>query len=296
MTSLSIRSFAKLNIALDVLDKRPDGYHNIESVIQPISLHDLLTVTVSDGHTVSVRSSDAAVPSNEGNLAYRAAVLFLEASGLAAGIHIEIEKRIPMEAGMGGGSSNAAAALVALNRLFDDRLSVESIGRLCAELGSDAPFFLAGGTAFAGGRGEILTGLPDIALSFIVIKPEFGISTAWAYRALSGLNRPMRHFSRGVADAMRKGSREETVVGMGNDFELVADSEFPEIAAIRARLMESGADGAMLAGSGSAVFGVFLDSEICQTAYERLRGQYPRCFRARTMLQRELTVNELVSE
>ena len=294
MTSLSIRSFAKLNIALDVLDKRPDGYHNIESVIQPISLHDLLTVSKCDGEAVSVRSADSAVPSNEGNLAYRAAVLFLEASGLIAGIDIEIEKHIPMEAGLGGGSSNAAAALVALNRLFDEPLSTGNIQRLCAELGSDVPCFLVGGTAFAEGRGETLTGLPDISLDFIVIKPEFGISTSWAYKALSGLDRPKRQFSRQVAVAIREGSRDEVIAGMGNDFEMVADFEFPEIVAIRASLIDSGADGAMLAGSGSAVFGVYPDSQACDSAYQALKGRYSRCFRARTMLKEEFATNEFV--
>jgi 4-diphosphocytidyl-2-C-methyl-D-erythritol kinase len=296
MTSLSIRSFAKLNIALDVLDKRPDGYHNIASVIQPISLHDVLTVSKNDGEAVSVWSSDSAVPRNERNLAYRAAVLFLEASGLTDGIDMEIEKRIPMEAGLGGGSSNAAAALVALNRLFGEPLSTGNIQRLCAELGSDVPFFLVGGTAFAEGRGETLTGLPDIPLDFVVIKPEFGISTAWAYKTLSGMERPRRQFSRRVADSIREGSRDGVVAGMGNDFEMVADSEFSEIAAIRASLMDSGADGAMLAGSGSAVFGVFPDSRTCDSAYHELEERYPRCFRARTMLQEELTTREFVTQ
>jgi 4-diphosphocytidyl-2-C-methyl-D-erythritol kinase len=189
LTTVSIRSHAKLNIALDVLDKRLDGYHDIQSVIQPISLHDVMTISRTSGHTIFLESSNPALPCDEGNLAYRAAVLFLEASGLDCGIDINIEKHIPMEAGLGGGSSNAAATLVALNRLFGQPLDKDIIPGLCAQLGSDVPLFLIGGTAFASGRGEILDPLPDLPLHFVVIKPDFGISTAWAYKALSEMQR-----------------------------------------------------------------------------------------------------------
>jgi 4-diphosphocytidyl-2-C-methyl-D-erythritol kinase len=285
MTSLIIHSFAKLNIALDVLDKRPDGYHNIESVIQSISLQDTLTISKRDDETISVRATDPAVPSGEGNLAHGAAVLFLEACRLNTGVDIEIDKRIPAQAGLGGGSSNAAATLTGMNRLFGNPLSAEQLHTLCSQLGSDVPFFLSGGTGFVSGRGEIVSELPDVALDFIVVKPEFGISTAWAYDALSSQPRPPVYASRAVAEAIRRGDRAKVVSGMGNDFERVADSAFPEIAAIRTGLMALGADGAMLAGSGSAVFGAFLDSTTCDSAYATIKASYPQAVRARTILR-----------
>lgn len=288
LTTVNIRSYAKLNIALDVLDKRLDGYHDIESVIQPISLHDVMSVTRTSGHAISLESSNPAVPCDEGNLAYRAAVLFLEASRLDSGININIEKHIPMEAGLGGGSSNAAATLVALNRLFGQPLDKEIIRGLCARLGSDVPLFLIGGTVFASGRGEILEPLPDLPLHFVVIKPDFGISTAWAYKTLSEMQRSRRGFSQNVARATGNDDIKAAIAAMGNDFELVADFGFPEIPEIRRELVEQGANRAMLAGSGSAVFGVFIDSDTCNSAYEALKPQYARCFRARTILHEEL--------
>jgi 4-diphosphocytidyl-2-C-methyl-D-erythritol kinase len=293
MITLSVRSFAKLNIALDVLDKRPDGYHNIESVIQPISLEDRLIIRKRDDADVLVRASNPNVPSGKGNLVYTAAVFFLEASGLRTGVEIEIEKNIPMQAGLGGGSSNAAAAIVGMNELFGHPLGEEQMLSLCARLGSDVPFFLRGGTAFVSGRGEVATDIADASLEFVVVKPEFGISTAWAYGCLSAQDRRPIHASREVAEAIRLGSRERLVAAMNNDFGQVAESAFPQIGEIQDRLKSLGADGAMLAGSGSAVFGAFLDANTCDLAFEAIREEYSEVFRARTLLREELSPEDI---
>ncbi|MDO8588338.1 MAG: 4-(cytidine 5'-diphospho)-2-C-methyl-D-erythritol kinase [Armatimonadota bacterium] len=287
MSKLTIRSFAKLNIALDVLDKRPDGYHNIESVIQSISLHDHLSMIKREDGVVTVTTTDPAVPAGPGNLAYRAAVIYLEACGLDSGVDIEIEKLIPVEAGLGGGSSNGAAALVGLNELHGRPLGHEDLRRLAARLGSDAPFFLFGGAAIVSGRGEIVNELPDISLDYVVVKPDFGVSTAQAYARLDDEKRSPRYASRAIVDAVLEGDRRKVTENMANDFERVVESERPEIARIKARLLSLGADGAMLAGSGSAVFGVFLDANACDLAFQAIMEEYPKVFRARSARREE---------
>ncbi|MDO8683371.1 MAG: 4-(cytidine 5'-diphospho)-2-C-methyl-D-erythritol kinase [Armatimonadota bacterium] len=325
MKSINIRSFAKVNIALDVLDKRPDGYHNIESVVQTISLHDCVTIARRDDGQISVRTSDPAVPSGEGNLAYRACVMFLEAAGQSVGVDIMIEKAIPMQAGLGGGSSNAAAAVRGLNDLFGRPLDEAGLHRICAGVGSDAPLFLVGGTVFVSGRGEIVEPLPNVLLDYVIVKPDVGVSTAWAYGSLElrveSLERPhpspllkgeggfspspqpspkgegdsapqapasaagyrsngRRFASRAVAEAVRGGNRQDVVRNMRNDFQEVVEAEFAEIAEIRGEMAGLGAENAMLAGSGSAVFGVFMDAGVCDAAYEVLKGKYQRVYRA----------------
>ena len=286
MTSLCIHSFAKLNIALDVLDRRPDGYHNIESVVQTISLHDDVVISKRRDNVISVTTNDPSLPPGSGNLAYRACVMFLEAAGLSAGVNIEISKDIPAQAGLGGGSSNAAATVTGLNELFGNPLKNPKLWEICAALGSDAPLFLVGGTAFVSGRGEIVEPLPDMVLDFVIVKPDIGVPTTWAYSRLEA-DRRLQYASRAVAQAVRLGDNEQVVRGAHNDFWEIVEQAFPEIGAVWADIAGAGADKALLAGSGSAVLGVFLDAEGCDAAHDRLKVRYPRVFRARTMPRRE---------
>lgn len=292
---ISVRSFAKLNIALDVLDKRPDGYHNIESVIQTISLHDEMTIALRDGVGVSVRVSDPKVPPGEGNLAYKACVLFIEGVGPGLGVDIDIDKRIPMQAGLGGGSSNAAAALTGMNELLGRPLDRAALLNMAATLGSDVPFFLTGGTARVCGRGEIVSPLPECGFDYVVIKPDFGISTAWAYGQLSDGRTPVSA-SHSVEAAIRASDRGRVSRVMSNDFTEVAKLAYAEVTQIRDDLAQHGTDSSMLAGSGSAVFGMFLDGMKCDSAYEALRSKYSRVFRARTVMREELRPGEFAPE
>ena len=285
MTSVRVRSFAKLNITLDVLNKRPDGYHNIESVVQSISLHDDIAVS-GPQPGITVGCTDETIPAGGGNLAHRACVMFLEAAGLGEGVSIEIEKTIPPQAGLGGGSSNAAATLIALNEVFGHPLSSSELRRISAQLGSDVPFFLIGGTGFAAGRGDMVSSLPDCLLDYVIVKPEFGVSTGWAYSRLVEDRTPVSR-SRAAAEACRAGDRHLLIEHMGNDFEEVVESESPEVADIRRELSRLGADRAMLAGSGSAVFGAFLSADSADTAFDAARDQYHRVFRARTVTRKE---------
>ena len=286
MTSLCIRSFAKLNIALDVLGRRPDGYHNIESVVQAISLHDDVVISKRRDDVISVTTNDPSLPPGSGNLAYRACVMFLEAAGLSAGVNIEISKDIPAQAGLGGGSSNAAATVTGLNELFGNPLKNPKLWEICAALGSDAPLFLVGGTVFVSGRGEIVEPLPDMALDFVIVKPDVGVPTAWAYSRLEA-DRPLQYASRAVAQAVRTGDSEQVIRRAHNDFEGIVGRAFPEIASVWADISSAGADKALLAGSGSAVLGVFLDAERCDAAHDQLKALHPRVFRVRAMPRRE---------
>jgi 4-diphosphocytidyl-2-C-methyl-D-erythritol kinase len=253
--TVKLRSNAKVNLYLKVLDRRPDGYHNIETVFHSISLSDTLTLSRREsGFTISCASPD--VPLDENNLALLAAKRLLgEGRG---GVHIDIEKRIPVAAGLGGGSADAAASLVGVNLLFDLGLSDADLMGAAAELGSDVPFMLSGGCALGEGRGEKLTPLKCLPrLPVVVVAPPVGVSTRWAYESLrSGLT---SGGSRGniIADARRTGAVESVNSLLYNDFEALVFERHPLILGIKEGLQSDGAAGALMSGSGSAVFGIF---------------------------------------
>ena len=263
-----VRSYAKVNLSLDVIGKRPDGYHALESVMQSISLHDTLTLTFPDGSWgIRVTCDMPGIPTDESNLACRAAALFFEQAGIEPALDIHIEKRIPPEAGLGGGSSNAAAVLSILGSAF----SVQRSGQLelAAQIGSDVPYFLVGGTALVRGRGEIIEPLPDIELRWLVIvKPPFGVSTAWGYRRLDEMQAPGERVtaSERIRDCIEKDGCRELPRLLSNDLELPAIERHPEIGYIKKALIEAGASGSLMCGSGSAVFGLFESEEAAQRA------------------------------
>lgn len=268
---------AKINLTLEVLARRPDGYHNIRSVMQSVDLADTIRIIrgPDDGITVIFDSPD--VPSGENNTVSAACKLFLEASALDAGLTVTVHKHIPMQAGMGGGSSDAAGTLLALNALFDERLGPAELTDLAGRIGSDVPFFLVGGTAVVEGKGEKVEKLSDAPrMDLVIVKPDFGVSTAWAYSRLArvGDRRPSAA-TEAVVDAVRRGDRTGIVRNLHNDFEPVVIVDFPEIAEIKRRLAELGAEGALMSGSGAAVFGVFPGAEEAKRASESLRVTYP---------------------
>jgi len=267
-----VRSYAKVNLSLDVLGKRPDGYHAIESVMQTISLHDTLALTFPDGSGgVRVTCDMPGIPTGEGNLAYQAAAMFFERMEIEQALDIHIEKRIPPEAGLGGGSSNAAAVLRVLGSAFSVQRS--GLPELAAQIGSDVPFFLVGGMAFVRGRGEIVEPLPDMPTRWLVIvKPAFGVSTSWAYRRLDELaaTREQPTASSRIRNCIEKEGCRELPRLLSNDLELPAIERHPEIGNIKKALMEAGASASLMCGSGSAVFGLFEDMEAATRAQERL--------------------------
>lgn len=276
MDTIELASPAKINLTLEVSEPRGDGYHNIDSVVQTIDLSDTLTVTrVREGIYVEADAPD--VPCGSENLVYRACRAFLEETGAAGGAKCRIRKAVPAQAGLGGGSSNAAAAIMALDILYETRLSIEQLKKIAARVGSDVPLFTVGGTVRMRGRGDRLSALPDAPrLDLVIVKPPVGVSTAWAYAELDRSARSLRKgSSEAIESAVASGQRERIVKAMSNDFEPVVCAAFPAVALAKNTLTELGAARAMLCGSGSAVFGVFGSREEAAQAADDARRTMP---------------------
>jgi len=282
---LKAKAFAKINLILKILSKRPDGFHDIDTIMQNISLYDdLLIEDLSSG--IVVDCDDKAVPSGKANICYKAAELMMRISG-KKGVKIAIRKRIPSGAGLGGGSSDAAAVLTALNRLWSMSLSLSKLSGIAAELGSDVPFFLVGGRALCRGRGEIVKKLPDLKKNFFVlIKPEVSVPTKWAYEEFD------RQVSSGAADPGYKcyGSKTGGIVcseaasaEYENDFEKVVLSEFPDIKKAKNALLSAGAMSALMTGSGSAVFGSAGSLSDADMILSKIRPKYRDSFVVHTV-------------
>jgi 4-diphosphocytidyl-2-C-methyl-D-erythritol kinase len=269
---LRVKSYAKINWTLDVLFKREDGFHELRTIYQTVSLHDTLTLTRTDS-AIEIICDDAGVPADESNLVYKAAKALREATGTKAGARIEIEKRIPVAAGMGGGSSNAAATLLGLQRLWQLDLDDRRLTEMAANLGSDVPLFLLGGTLLGIGRGEEVYPITEVTgQHLLLVNPGIAVATAAAYQKLSRLTRqespriiPFTFFA--AKDTRR------LPLSAKNDFEAVVLTEYPEIAAIKLRLNELGARHALMSGSGATVFGVFDNLVTSERAREAMRAQ-----------------------
>ena len=285
MAATNEKAYAKLNISLDVTERRDDGYHDMLMVMQTVSLCDEITVTLDGSGRVRARSSLRFIPGDERNLAVKAALCFLEETGHAGqGMLIEINKRIPVGAGMGGGSSDAAAVLRALNRWRDYPLSVYALCELGAQIGSDVPFCVLCGTALAEGRGERLTKLPDTPEMFTVIcKPDVCFSTPALYVKLDDVALAKRPDTRAMRAALEKGDLEAIGAGLCNVFEQVAIPDHLELNYIKSIMMSYGAYGAQMTGSGSAVYGLFDSFEYAAVACTMLKDNYPQVFIAKTV-------------
>lgn len=292
--SYVLGSYAKINLTLDVLDPRPDGFHNIRSVIQSIGLHDMITVTVGGDPGIRVTCDVPEIPTDERNLAHKAASVFFDHIGETPRVDIHIEKHVPVEAGLGGGSSNAAAVLKALGSAFS--VGHSALADMAAGIGSDVPFFLVGGTALVGGRGDEVEELPEIPEQWLaIVKPPFGVSTAWAYKRLDEMEeRPFLSAGELIVSTERMVRCVRTSDWaclpdlLSNDLELPAVEQHPEIGEIKQQLLSLGARGALMCGSGSAVFGIFASQEAAGKAREALSGGELRTFVCRTIGRSEM--------
>ncbi len=282
MKDIKEKAYAKINISLDITGCRDDGYHDMMMVMQTVSICDDIKISLNDSGTIRAYSNLRFIPGDDRNLAVRAAKRYLEEIGeRVSGLRIDIRKDIPVGAGMGGGSSDAAAVLRGMNRLFDDRLSPDELQKLAENVGSDTAFCVKGGTALAEGRGEILTELPDFPdCFFVVCKPEFSISTPELFKKIDAV--PLRHHpdTCGILDALNKGNLKEICRRMYNVFEDVDDRRMRTVAEIKNRLLDFGTLGSIMTGTGSAVFGVFEDKNKAQLAAESLKQDYRFCFTA----------------
>ena len=261
---MRLKAAAKVNLSLDVTGKLENGYHLIESFFQTVGLYDVLDIELNDSREISLTCSDKTIPCNESNIAYKAALIFREKSGIDFGCKIHIEKNIPSQAGMGGGSTDGAAVLYALNKLLNTDYSFNELVKMGTRLGADVPFFLMGGTAFAEGIGEKLMKAPDYSGRILVIgKGSQGISTVEAYRKIDSLINPVHPQTDKLAESLKNGGS-DAYRYFGNLFELAAELE--DVEKIKSYMLGSGALNALMTGSGSAVFGVFdniSDAEKC---------------------------------
>lgn len=269
------KAFAKINISLDVTGKRPDGYHEMVMPMQTVSLCDEITLRL-EGEGVRARCNLRYVPCDERNLAVRAALRYLEAIGEPdRGLRIELDKRIPVGSGMGGGSADAAAVLRALNRAFDEKLSREELSALAAGIGSDVAFCLHGGTMLATGRGEVLRPLPPLPpCRMVIVKPGFSISTPELFQKLDRAPIRIRPDTAGLIAAMEQGDLAGVCRRLYNVFEDVDDRRMRTIRQIKSSLLDGGALGAVMTGTGSAVFGLFADAEAAERCCAQMKKEY----------------------
>ena len=252
-SGISFLAPAKLNISLKVYGRRPDGYHDIRSVMVPVSLYDEVTVQEA-ARGISIESSDPSVPVDETNTCHKAAAAFIGAFGSPGAVRIRIRKAIPAEAGLGGGSSDAAATLKGLAALCGRNVPAEALRDIAEAVGADVPFFLAGGPALAEGKGELLSPVAwEVPFWAAIVKPSFGLSTRDGYARLG--RGPGDPPPRGDAPSFRRW--DDVVSEVSNDFEGAWGPVRPEIGRIKAELQAAGAFAAGLTGSGSAVFGLF---------------------------------------
>lgn len=260
MITLKEPAFAKINLTLDVLSKRADGYHDIQSIMQSVSLCDEITIILQTGKGWSLECSKPDIPCDSRNLAWKAAVVFFEATGVdPEGISVYIDKKIPSQAGLGGGSSDAAAVLLCLNRHYKNRLSQEALLELGAKVGSDVPFCIQQGAAMAEGRGEKLRKLSKMPGDcwIVICKPSFSASTPVLYRMLDESVIRERPRQTDMERALQEGNLLKIAEHICNVFEPVMASIYPEVYDIKALYHKNGALGVQMTGSGSAIFGIF---------------------------------------
>lgn len=281
MTSVTLPAYAKLNLTLDILRKRPDGYHDMQMVMQSVSLHDDVTVTLTEGEEIVCHCGD--IPGDESNLAVKAARAFFERSGVAPhGLLINVEKRIPAQAGMAGGSSDAAATLRALRKLLRPDMLGEELERIGAAVGSDVPYCLRGGTALAEGRGERLTTLRAAPEFFAVLcKPNFDIPTPLLFSRVRVSELWSRPDTNGMLAALHRGDAEGVLARVKNVFETVLPPEYEEVFHIKRSFLELRAEACAMTGSGPTVFGLYREQEAAEAAYDALKPRYEKTFLTR---------------
>lgn len=277
MTTLYEGAFAKLNLTLDVLDKRPDGYHNLKSVMQTISIRDDIEIDIGTGKPWKLSCDKPHIPCDSTNLAWRAAEVFFEATGNnPEGIEIRITKRIPTQAGLGGGSADAAAVLRALNRHYGAPLSIFALAELGAKVGSDVPFCVICGTAMVEGRGEnirVLPNMPDCCI--VVCKPAFSASTPELYRKLDESVIGKRPDHQAVERALIAGDLLKLAQNLHNVFDPLVTKEHLELNYIKSIFNSYGSVGQQMTGSGSAVYAIVESFEYAAVICNMLKDNYP---------------------
>ena len=277
---LEKNSPGKVNLLLNILGKRPDGFHELETVMQPVNLCDRLTFERCGG-AVELSCSDAALPVDSRNLVHRAATGFLQTSKISDGVHIHLEKKIPLAAGLGGGSGNAATTLLALNELFGRPLPAAKLDELAASLGSDVPFFLQNKPALAIGRGEKIQPLDSFPAlrgrAFLLIHPGFGISTPWAYRNLARFPEALNGWpgrAQKLIARLQTGDLRVASAEFYNSLEAPALKKYPVLVLFQEFLRANGALAALMSGSGSTTFAIAENKAAAESLVEKFKSKF----------------------
>jgi 4-diphosphocytidyl-2-C-methyl-D-erythritol kinase len=278
--SLQKKSFCKVNLLLNILGKRPDGFHELETVMQPVNFHDEL-VFERGGIEIKLSCSEKSLPTDSKNLVFRAAQQFLAAAKISDGVKIHLEKKIPLAAGLGGGSGNAATTMLALNELFDRPLATEKLFEIAATLGSDIPFFLQDKPALATGRGEKIQPLENFPAlrgkAFLLIHPGFGISTPWAYQNVERFPAAFngqKGRAQKLISLLQTADLKAAAGGFYNSLEAPALEKFPILALFQEFLRANGALAALMSGSGSTTFAICANVSAAESLAEKFKSKF----------------------
>lgn len=275
MRELQLRAYGKINLGLDVVRKREDGYHELRMIMQTVGLYDELKMKVIPEDEIRLSVNLPFLPTNENNLICKAIAMLKQEFGIQEGIEARLEKRIPVAAGMAGGSSDAAAALVGMNRLFRLGLSKKQLMEYGVRLGADVPYCVMRGTALSEGIGEILTPLPPMPSCYILLaKPGISVSTKYVYQNLKANELTDHPDIDGIVDSLKNGDLQGICDRLGNVLETVTIRDHPMIDEIKTFLIEQGASGALMSGSGPTIFGIFQEKSTARKALENMR-QFP---------------------
>lgn len=274
MEQITKKAYAKINLGLDVLRRREDGYHEVKMIMQTVDIFDTLHFCKKEAPGISLRTDHSELSAGEDNLICKAAKKLLEEAGIQQGIEITLQKRIPIAAGMAGGSADAAAALTGINELFALDWPLERLQAVGVTLGADIPYCLMGGTALSEGIGEILTRLPAPPPCILVAaKPDISVSTKFVYENLHADTLKEHPDIDGMIEALREGSLSGITDRLGNVLETVTVKEFPVIETIKEEMKKAGAENALMSGSGPTVFGIYTAKEKAEKAAEQIRQQ-----------------------
>lgn len=265
------KAYAKINLGLDVVGRLPNGYHEVRMIMQTVGIYDVLTMKRIPAGIV-VTTDHGELPTDENNLIYKSAKLMLEEYGITEGVQIHLEKHIPIAAGMAGGSTDAAATFIGMNQLFELNASEEKLRELGVRVGADVPYCIMGGTALAEGIGEKLQKLPAAPECWLLVaKPDINVSTKYVYEHLDAEGVKEHPDIDGMIDALKQGSLEGIVSRLGNVLEAVTAKKYPVIHEIKQCMLDTGAAGSLMSGSGPTVFGIFTEKEAAQRTLELIQ-------------------------
>ncbi len=272
MKQIRLKAMAKINLGLDVVRKREDGYHEVRMIMQTVNLYDKLFISVSEKPGIRLKTNLSFLPVNENNLIYKAAKLLIDEFDIKNGVDIQLQKFIPVAAGMAGGSTDAATTLIGMNQLFDLKLSRRQLMERGVKLGADVPYCVTGGTALSEGIGEILTRLPDVPKGYVLVaKPGISVSTKFVYTNLKLDQLESHPDIDAQVEAIRQQDFGKMAGLMGNVLETVTIPAYPVIQEIKDLMMKQGAVNAMMSGSGPTVFGLFTNQRQAEAACESMK-------------------------